>query len=154
MSRLAGLRVLVVGAGAIGSALAFTLADDGAAVTLADPARRGDNASGVAAGMLAPAFETALDPVSAGRFPLLTAARDAWPAFVARLDRPDARLDRAGALWVGDDAALQQMQARLVGLGARAEMLGAGQAAALSPGLDTPAGAVLTPDDWRLEGAT
>jgi len=36
---------------------------------------------GVAAGMLAPAFESALDPSSFGHFALLRTARDLWPDF-------------------------------------------------------------------------
>ena len=57
-----GLRVLVAGAGAFGTAIALELARGGAEVVLADPAGVGDNASGAAAGMLAPAFEALLDP--------------------------------------------------------------------------------------------
>jgi len=54
--------VTVAGAGALGLCIALELARRGAGVTLCDPAPVGDNASGVAAGMLAPVFETVLDP--------------------------------------------------------------------------------------------
>ena len=64
MTRLTGARVLVAGAGAIGSVLSLILAQEGARVILADPAPVGDNASGVAAGMLAPAFEAVLASIS------------------------------------------------------------------------------------------
>ena len=149
MGRLSGRRIVVAGAGAIGSVLALRLRGEGAQVLLADPAPRAANASGVAAGMLAPAFEAALDPVSSGHFELLKTARDLWPALAERLS--GVRLGRSGALWVGDEASNAAMLAKLQALGARAEALGAAAAEALSPGLLAPAGAVFTADDWTLE---
>jgi glycine oxidase len=150
--RLDGLRVLVAGAGAIGSATALRLQLDGARTILADPAALGDNASGVAAGMLAPAFEAALDAASAGHFPLLADARDLWPAFAARLEALGGAIDRSGALWVGEDEASNAaMLIRLQARGARSAALTSAQAQALSPGLAAPAGAILAADDWRLE---
>ena len=151
MSRLDGSRVLVAGAGALGSAVGWRLQRGGAQVTLADPAPRGDNASGVAAGMLAPAFEAALDPASAAHFTLLEHARDRWPAFVEALGAEEGALDRSGALWAGDEASIDQMQARLLGQGAGCERLTRRQAQALSPGLHAPDGAVFTGEDWRLD---
>ena len=56
----AGPSVIVAGAGVFGAAIALELARDGARVVLADPAETGDNASGVAAGMIAPAFDRML----------------------------------------------------------------------------------------------
>lgn len=153
MSRLAGLKVLVAGGGAIGSILALTLAEEGASVVLADPAGLGDNASGVAAGMLAPAFEAALDPLSAGHFELFMASRDAWPALAARVGAPERALVRSGAVWAGDEASVAEMHARLRSLGARAELATPIKAETLAPGLVAPAGTVFTPDDWRLEPA-
>ena len=136
MGRLSGRRIAVAGAGAVGSVLALRLRGEGAEVLLADPAPLGANASGVAAGMLAPAFEAALDPVSAGYFELFTAARDLWPALAERLGEP---LDRSGALWVGDAASNAAVLAALQALGAKAEALAA------------PVGAVFTREDWTLE---
>jgi glycine oxidase len=151
VSRLSGLNVLVAGAGAVGSAVALHLKLEGARVVLADPAPLGDNASGVAAGMLAPAFESVLDPVSAGHFTLLRAARELWPAFVERLEPNGARLDRSGALWAGDPAGLEFMLDKLVGVGAHAERVGRSAAEALSPGLHAPEGGIFTSEDWRIE---
>jgi glycine oxidase len=79
-------RVAVAGAGAIGSAVALTLARAGFDVTLFDPNPPGDNASGVAAGMLAPVAEAVFDPVSTPHLALLRRARDRWPAFAEGLD--------------------------------------------------------------------
>jgi len=95
MNDVRGLRVVVAGAGAIGSVTALVLARRGARVLLADPAVRGDNASGVAAGMLAPACEALLDPASAGHFSLLKDARDAWDRVLPDLAQ---MLDRSGAI--------------------------------------------------------
>ena len=151
-ARLSGLRVVVAGAGAIGSAVALRLRDQGAWVLLADPAPIGANASGVAAGMLAPAFEAALDSVATGHFELLRTARDLWPGLAGRVG---LELDRPGALWVGDEASNAAMLDRLVRAGAWAEAMGAAEARRLSPGLEAPAGAVFTPEDWTLDpGAT
>ncbi len=151
MSRLAGLRVIVVGAGAVGSALAWRLAREGASVLLSDPAGLGDNASGVAAGMLAPAFECVLDPVSAGHFALLRAARDLWAREIEALEPFGGALDRSGAAWVGDEDSNAEVAAALASLGAAAESLTPMEAGRASKGLHAPSGAVFTPEDWRLE---
>jgi glycine oxidase len=150
---LSGLRVVVAGAGAMGLVVALRLRDDGAEVILADPAQLGANASGVAAGMLAPAFEAALDPLSAGHFELMKYARDFWPGLVERLAEFGAGLDRSGAMWVGDAESNGRVAATLDGLGAQSEQLTAVAAERLSPGLSAPAGAVFTPEDWTLDPA-
>lgn len=151
----AGGHILVAGAGAFGSAIALALARAGRRVTLADPADLGDNASGVAAGMLAPAFEALLDDVAAGHFPLLRAARDLWPGFVG----PDAEaaigLRRGGGLWLAlpDDPAgpIETHRAGLRALGAVAEPWTAAEVAARAPGLAPDIGpGLFTPEDWRL----
>jgi glycine oxidase len=96
-------------------------------VSLCDPAAIGGNASGVAAGMLAPAFETALDPGSDDQLDLLRAGRDAW-------DTLDLAIDRTGAVWRGPDP--ESMAARLEALGVRWTMTADGP---------------LTDEDWRLD---
>ena len=131
MNELKGLRVVVGGAGAIGSVLAVQLARQGAQVVLADPAAIGANASGVAAGMLAPAFETLLDSTTAGLYPLLRAARDAWPALVEALPGAPA-LDRSGAmLKLADAASGDAMLATLAALGGEGRIVAAGTHAEL-----------------------
>src|SRR3569833_2923848 len=101
MSEVKGLRVVVAGAGAIGSVTALVLARRGAHVTLADPAEVGDNASGVAAGMLAPVCEALLDPVSHDHLPLLRQAREAWdlvlPDLAVSIDRSGAVIEAAAS---------------------------------------------------------
>ncbi|MCU1500105.1 MAG: D-amino-acid oxidase, partial [Acidimicrobiales bacterium] len=116
------------------SAIALALVRAGARVTLADPAADGTNASAIAAGMLAPAFEAALDPMSAGHFELYRDARDRWPGFIA--DLAGAKLWAGGARFLGDQADCATLLAQLGGFGAAAEADG---------------GSVFTPEDWRLE---
>ncbi|MDB5459839.1 MAG: D-amino acid oxidase family protein, partial [Caulobacteraceae bacterium] len=153
MNDLKGLRVVVAGAGAIGSVLALQLARQGAQVMLADPAATGDNASGVAAGMLAPAFEALLDPVSAALYPLMRAARDAWPAIVQAA--PSAPpLDRTGAmLRLTDVETGAAMLARLVALGGRGRLIDSAEARSLAPGLAAEGPYLFTSEDWRLEAS-
>jgi glycine oxidase len=152
MNDLDGLRVIVAGAGAVGSVTALRLLRCGADVLLVDPALRGDNASGVAAGMLAPAFETLLDPISADHFPWLVVARDAWPDLVDSLGAPQARIDRSGALFLPTDAAdLEREADRLRALDPACEILSPTQAAALAPDLRATGDTLFTRLDWRLD---
>ncbi len=101
MKTVSGARIAVAGAGALGSATALRLARAGFSVTLFDPAAPGDNASGVAAGMLAPVSEALFDPISSGHLPLMRHARDLWPAFAADLG---IDLVRAGVRLEGSEA--------------------------------------------------
>jgi glycine oxidase len=149
MQACAGKRVVVAGAGAVGSVCALALARAGARVTLADPAPRGDNASGVAAGMLAPALEAALDPLSREHFDLLRRARDAWPAV---LDGLGAGVRRCGALWfAAEEGEAEAVADRLRAMGAGIEALSAPAAERLSFGLAAPGPAIRSAEDWRLE---
>ncbi|MBE7218460.1 MAG: FAD-dependent oxidoreductase [Caulobacteraceae bacterium] len=130
---MAASRVAVIGAGALGLLCARRLADDGWRVQVHEaPARPG--ASAIAAGMLAPASEAVLD--SAGPFPLLLEARDAWTAVAG----DDAWLRRDGALHLPAAEDVGPRLDALRAIGARAERL------------PSPFGgeAVFTPDDWRL----
>lgn len=149
MSELKGLRVVVAGAGAIGSVLALILARRGAEVLLADPAVRGDNASGVAAGMLAPACESLLDPKSAGHFPLLRDARDAWDRVLPDLAEA---LDRSGAILQAADPAA--IVARAEAAGMAVEPIGEAEARRRAPGLGAAGPFLFTLEDWRLEPQT
>jgi glycine oxidase len=98
MTNLRGKKVRVAGAGVLGLSIAAELGRAGATVMVFDPAPE-TSASAVAAGMLAPAFETVLDPASGEHLPLLRAARDMWPSFAQRMGIP---LDRSGALYTGE----------------------------------------------------
>ena len=121
--------IVVIGGGALGLATAAELAARGRAVTVVDAS--GPSASAGAAGMLAPAFETVLDPLSAGHGALLRRARDLWPDFAKQ---SGIKLYREGAEWRGPDA--EGVLERLLAAGFAAERTEAG---------------LFTPEDWRLE---
>lgn len=74
--------IAVVGGGVVGSAIAWRLAQAGAAVTVYDDTAAG-RASTVAAGMLAPASEAQLDNPHLLRLSIAAARR--WPQFAADL---------------------------------------------------------------------
>lgn len=153
MSGLSNARVIVAGGGALGSSIALSLAQAGARVVLADPVDAMTSASGVAAGMLAPALESVLDPEAGLPFDLLRAARDLWPAFAARLGGVDIGLKRAGALWLDLPGAPPRAPAIVADL-ARIGAVTAEPPAAtfLTIARDRR---VFTPEDWRLDpGAT
>lgn len=121
--------VIVVGAGVLGLCTAATLAGRGLTATVIDPG--GTNASSVAAGMIAPAFESLADGDDPERARLFLGAREAWPDFAARFGLP---LYREGAAWSGPDAA--RIAGRLTALGFAA---------------DADTDAAFTPDDWRTD---
>jgi glycine oxidase len=131
------MRLAVIGAGVFGLCTALRAADLGAEVAVWDPAPLGDNASGVAAGMIAPVGELLFDQDMAPPFDLLRAGRDGWPAFCALA--PDLKIDPCGArLCFQDDAALQA-------------------AFELASGLDASVFRIedrlqlWTPEDWRID---
>lgn len=128
MASVQGAEVTVAGAGALGLCIALALARRGARVTVCDPAPVGDNASGVAAGMLAPVFETVLDPAGGDHLDLLRTARDGWADFA------DIPVDRSGAVYCGDRP--DAVRARLDALGADWRETADGP---------------LSTEDWRLD---
>ncbi len=139
--RLSHLRLAVAGAGVLGLCTALRAAAAGARVEVWDPAALGDNASGVAAGMIAPAAETLFDAISAQHFPLFAAGREGWRDLEALA--PRLAIDRSGARLLFDtpqarDAACAQLLA--VG----------GTAAPLEPDVGGRHG-LFTPDDWRVD---
>ncbi|HYG28506.1 MAG TPA: FAD-dependent oxidoreductase [Caulobacteraceae bacterium] len=131
--------VTIAGAGVSGLAVALALARRGARVRVCDPASLGDNASGVAAGMLAPAMEAALDPLSATHFELLKAARDLWPDFAP------VEISREGAVYVAEAVEVEKVGRALARVGASHR-----PASEELAGLFAFSG-VFTDEDWRLE---
>ncbi|WP_269516240.1 NAD(P)/FAD-dependent oxidoreductase [Brevundimonas subvibrioides] len=121
--------IVVVGAGVLGLCVASELTARGRDVRVIDPGRA--NASSIAAGMIAPAFETVLDGGDAERGAFLRDAAALWPAFAGRFG---LSLDRTPAEWRGPQAGM--MQARLAALGFEATLT---------------AGGVAAPEDIRLE---
>ncbi|HKT53641.1 MAG TPA: FAD-dependent oxidoreductase [Caulobacteraceae bacterium] len=134
--------------------IAWRLACEGCDVVLIDAAPMADNASGMAAGMLAPAFEAALGGAMRNCFPLLKAARDCWPAVVERLDA-EIGFRRSGAAWIdlaGERPQIETHAAELAAIGAVTETWDE-PASRVRLGLPrTIRGpALFTPEDWRLD---
>lgn len=121
--------ILIIGAGVLGLATAVELTARGRRVSVVDPGR--ENASSVAAGMIAPALESALENTTRERAELLRAARDLWPDFA---ERHGLILSAEGSEWRGPDAAA--VAERLLGLGFAARV---------------EDGVARTPEDWRIE---
>ncbi|HUZ14168.1 MAG TPA: FAD-dependent oxidoreductase [Caulobacteraceae bacterium] len=140
--------IVVAGAGAIGSTLAFMLARAGRQVILVDSVPPGANASGIAAGMLAPAFESLFDADPADRFALLASARDAWQALAAAIGLP---LARDGSMAVGSEAEVAGWSVGLERLGAQRRILSSVEVARLAPAVRGGLCAVFSPEDWRLD---
>jgi glycine oxidase len=141
--------VIVVGAGVFGLATGLALAEAGMKVRLVAETAPDLTASGVAAGMLAPAFEMALDPPAPDALGLLLAGRDLWPDLAGRLG---VALDLAGAAAIGPETWLDGLEARLVALGLESRPAGRAEMEALSSGLGTRfPSALVTPEDWRIE---
>ncbi len=143
-----GAEVLVAGAGALGLTTALALADAGCRVTVCDPALMGVGASGVAAGLLAPVTEAALDEEARPHFHQLLAGRDLWPGLEARIGLV---VDRTGSLAVGDGAWLAALARGMAGLGVHGALIGGATARALTPGLSEAFDiALLCREDWRF----
>ena len=106
--------ILVVGSGVLGLCTAFELTRRGHAVTIIDPG--GPNASSIAAGMIAPALESATEDVTPRRAALLRDAAGLWPAFAAAAG---VDLRPGPAIWKGADA--EEIERRLHALGFDAE---------------------------------
>ena len=141
--------VIVVGAGVFGLATGLALAEAGVKVRLVAATAPDLTASGVAAGMLAPAFEMALDPPAPDALDLLLASRDLWPDLAARLG---VSLDRTGAAAIGPEAWLDGLEARLAALGLEGRPAGRAEMEAMSSGLGSRfPRAFFTLQDWRIE---
>ncbi len=149
--------VVIVGAGVIGLACAWRLAERGERVLVLERERPGAGASGVAAGMLAPVGET-----SFGEDALLALrlrSRALWPRFAAELAAASGRevgMVESGALHVAldrDEAeALRRRYELMISLGLEARWLRARGCRELEPGLSPNVSAgVSAPGDAAIE---
>ena len=129
--------VLVIGTGAVGCAVAAVLADQGRDVVLAGVPQPTD-ASQVAAGMIAPLSEAALDPAARDGAAVLDAGAGLWPAFAERFGVP---LRRCGGLLLAPDAPAGE-RARLPG-----ERIDLSEARSFAPLLEHWEGAI----QWLAE---
>lgn len=148
--------VVIVGAGAIGTAVAWRCAQRGLAVTVVDPdPDRG--AWRTAAGMLAPTTELHCTEVPLLQLDLDSLAR--YPAFVAELE-DETGLNvgylRSGAIavaWDGADlAALRDLQRFAAGLGVDARLLSGAQLREFEPALASGLpGGLFAPGDHQVD---
>lgn len=145
-----GVHVRVAGAGVVGLCVALELQTRGAEVELVDEAGAA-KASAVAAGMIAPAFEAALEEPGEGRLPLLRAGRDLWPEVADGA----VRLFRDGALAVarsGEAAQLAEAARALRAEGGDCEPLTPEALHRSCPWLAPDlAGGLFSAEDWRLD---
>ena len=109
--------ILIVGAGVLGLCTAVELTRRGHAVTVLDPG--GANASSVAAGMIAPALEAAIDDATPERAALLRTARALWTGFA---EATGVGLKPGPAVWRGEGG--DEIAARLSALGFTVERAG------------------------------
>ncbi|HET9975472.1 MAG TPA: glycine oxidase ThiO [Streptosporangiaceae bacterium] len=148
--------VIIAGGGVIGTAIAWRAAMAGLAVTVVDP-DRGDAASLVAAGMLAPVSEALFGEGALLRVNLLAVAR--FGSFAAELEEAAGRqvgLRREGTLAVaydpGDYAALVRMTAFRRSAGLDAEELDSRACRKLESFLTPDVhGGVLFAGDWSVD---
>ncbi|MEP9369275.1 glycine oxidase ThiO [Xanthobacter sp. VNH20] len=152
-----GMRVAIVGAGVIGLAIGWRLAQVGCKVELFDAGLAGSGASHAAAGMLAACAEA--EPGEEGLLTLNRASQTLWPAFAADLEAAsgmDVGLREEGTLVVAltaDDAAkLRHQHAFQKSLGLPVEWLTAAEARRKEPHLATKlAGALWCPQDHQAD---
>jgi glycine oxidase len=145
--------VAIVGAGVIGLACAWKLAQRGLSVVVLERDEPGSGASGVAAGMLAPVTEADFGERALLRLNL--ESRELWPAFAAELEEVTAMptgFAEVGALVAAadrDDAEeLRRLYAFQEELGLQADWLTPRAARDLEPGLSPRiGGAILAPQD-------
>ncbi len=148
--------VVVAGGGVIGTAIAWRAAAAGLDVVLVDPGR-GDAASLVAAGMLAPVSEALFGEGALLRVNLLAVGR--FPAFAAELENltdHDVGLRREGTLAIaydpGDFAALMRLTAFRRSAGLDAEELDSRACRKLEAFLTPDVhGGVLFAGDWSVD---
>lgn len=145
--------VLIVGAGLIGSAIAWLLSKAGCSVVLIDAGRFGGEASSAGAGMLAPGGEYR-EPSAAANFALESLAL--YPAFVRQLERESGQtIDyrRCGAIDLAYDPegwdALQARSDVQRRFGIASHALCSSSLSLLAPGLnlDGMAGALFYPHE-------
>jgi len=150
---------VVIGGGVVGAAAARALAARGIRILLLDRAMPGGEASGAAAGMLAPQIEVlADDPI----LPLAIAARERYAELVPELDRRtgvDVGYHGGGSVQVAlDDGEVTALTAQVGAqraLGLAAEWLDRDALRRRHPGIGPEArGALFAPDDARVNNVT
>lgn len=149
--------MVVIGAGVIGLACAWRIAQRGLDVLVLERDAPGAGASGVAAGMLAPVTEAEFGEDALLRLNLASAAL--WPAFAAELAERSGRdtgYSESGALTVAadrDDAEeLRRLHAFQQSVGLDVRWLGGRACREIEPRLSPRVpGGILSPQDHQVE---
>ncbi|HET7680680.1 MAG TPA: glycine oxidase ThiO [Xanthobacteraceae bacterium] len=149
--------VAVIGAGVIGLAIAWRLAQRGAKVTVFDKGAAGSGASHAAAGMLAAHLEA--EPREENLVALNRASQNLWPAFAAELEAASGMavdLRTEGTLLLaltGDDQSrLKHVLAFQKSLGLPLEWLTTAEVRRREPHLTpTISGAIFSPQDHQVD---
>ncbi len=146
---------MVIGAGIAGAAAARELARAGQRVLLLDPGQPGGEASGAAAGMLAPQIEATHEDTG---LPLALAARDAYPALIAELAAAGhaVAFNRSAILLVAfDDDRERELRGSVTAqrsMGLDADWLDGAELRRRQPGVGPEAlGALLAPHDGSVD---
>jgi glycine oxidase len=150
-------KTVVIGAGVVGLAIAWRLAEAGAPVTVYDAGKAGHGASWAAAGMLAAAVET--EPGEEALLPLTLESQRLWPDFAKALEAASGiavGYREEGTLVLAltrDDAAQLRFTFEFQrSLGLDLEWLSAAEARALEPHLRPGiSAAVASPNDHQVE---
>jgi len=149
--------VAIIGAGVIGLAIAWRLAQRGVTVSVFDKGEAGHGATHAAAGMLAACCEA--EPGEDSLVALNRASQIMWPEFVRDLEAAsgvDVGLRTEGtivlALNPDDQARLKHLLAFQTGLGLPLEWLNAAQVRRREPYLATSiTGALWSPEDHQVD---
>ncbi len=150
-------RVAVVGAGVMGLAIGWRLAQAGCAVEIFDSGEAGLGASHAAAGMLAACAE--VEPGEERLLELNRASQKLWPQFAAELEAASGEsvdMRTEGIITVGltadDGAKLRHLFALQQSLGLPVEWLNPAEARRREPHLATRlSGAILTHEDHQVD---
>jgi glycine oxidase len=150
------MKVLIVGGGIIGASCAWRLASEGAAVTVLERGRLGQEASWAAAGLIGPQGE-AEEP--GPFFELCLAGKESFDRSVERLTKEsgiDPEYDRQGMLYVAfSEHEREELASRARwqrAAGGKVEELSTQQALKIAPSLSTKAiYALHLPTNWRTD---
>jgi len=149
--------VAIIGAGVIGLAIAWRLAQRGAKVTVFDRGAAGSGASHAAAGMLAAHLEA--EPREENLVALNRASQQLWPSFAAELEAASGMvvdLRTEGTLLLGltgdDQSRLKHVLAFQKSLGLPLEWLTTAEVRRREPHLTpTISGAIFSPQDHQVD---
>jgi glycine oxidase len=143
MSDLDRMRLAIAGAGVFGLCVALRAAMAGAQVEVFDPVASSENgsqnASAVAAGMIAPVGEVLFDPDGRAPLALLRAGRDGWGAF--EKVAPGLTILRNGVQLFWPNAQASSFESRLDALGVEVTRL---------PAPDPHRQRMFTTEDWLI----